>query len=75
MISLISPVDSLTVCEYENCKRKLSIVSLKCRCGNTYCTKHKFFTDHNCTYDYKENHKNYIEKVNQKIVTDKLVKI
>lgn len=36
------------------CNKKLGFVSCyTCRCGNDYCNKHRFYDQHDCTYDYK----------------------
>ena len=40
----------------------------KCKCGNQYCNYHRYFTSHNCEYNYLENHKKKLEKTNIKIV-------
>lgn len=36
------------------CQRKLSLhqIDLACRCGKVFCDHHRFFTDHNCTFNY-----------------------
>ena len=42
-------------------KKKLLIseeFANKCKCGNYYCSKHIFYTYHNCEYDYINNNKN-----------------
>jgi len=46
----------------------------KCRCGNHYCSKHLFYTDHECTFDYVVDYK---EKATSNIVdlTNKVIKI
>ena len=43
------------------CKVKLSLVErqLKCKCGNCYCSKHR--QNHNCTYDYKNEHQKFLQ--------------
>ena len=59
------------------CKRKLNYteeLTNKCKCGNHYCKKHLFFTDHECTFDYIIDYK---EKATSNIIdlTNKVIKI
>jgi hypothetical protein len=38
------------------CNKHINILqemTSKCKCCNSFCNKHKFYLDHNCTYDYK----------------------
>ena len=57
------------------CLRKLGLLPFKCRCDKYYCSKHKFATDHNCTYDYKKSHQIELAKNNPIIVGSKITKI
>ena len=57
-------------CFLENCKSKLKLYDLSCRCENKYCTKHRLPELHNCSYDFKK------EKIHlERIVADKVIKI
>ncbi len=49
------------------CNKKTGIVPFECKCGNQYCSKHRYAEDHACTYDYKTNERNAL---NAKINTD-----
>ena len=59
------------------CNRKLNYteeLTNKCKCGNHYCKKQLFFTDHECKFDYIIDYK---EKATSNIVnlTNKVIKI
>lgn len=54
------------------CKKKL-MVNIKCKCSNHYCEKHRF--NHNCTYSYFLENKSNLDKKNQKVEADKVVRI
>jgi hypothetical protein len=54
------------------CSKKL-MVNIKCKCENHYCEKHRY--SHNCTYSYFLVNKATLEKKNQKIEADKVVRI
>jgi len=65
------------ICNLVDCERKLSLVesTIKCRCQNTFCTKHRLPKAHNCTYDYKLDHKRQLEENLVKVIADKIQKI
>ena len=44
-------------CNYKDCNKKLKISSLKCRCGNFYCTQHRLPEMHECTFEDSEQDK------------------
>jgi uncharacterized Fe-S cluster-containing radical SAM superfamily protein len=51
------------------CQHKINIVDTiicKCRCGYTYCKKHRL--DHNCNFDYHSDYisHNKLEKLQEK---------
>jgi hypothetical protein len=49
----------MTSARCNKCNKKLGIHEYKCRCGNIFCITHLHSTEHNCTYDYKdESNKN-----------------
>lgn len=35
------------------CKKKLGLLGIKCRCDKVFCTHHIMAESHNCTYDYR----------------------
>ena len=56
------------------CMKKLSMMSFECKCGNMYCITHQTPHMHNCSYNYKNDLQNKIEKDNPKL-GQKLIKI
>jgi len=63
------------ICAHEGCIKKLKLVELniKCKCNNVYCSEHRYYTDHNCCYDYKKD--NNLENKLVLVVSDKVNKI
>lgn len=58
------------------CEKKIGIVyQFKCKCSDehVFCNKHR--NDHNCTFDYKQIHKDFITENNPNITFSKLQKI
>jgi hypothetical protein len=35
------------------CKKKVGLTALECRCGYVFCTAHRFEDQHNCSFDFK----------------------
>ncbi len=35
------------------CKKKLGLIGIKCRCEKMFCTAHIMAETHNCSYDYR----------------------
>lgn len=55
------------------CRERLTLVAQltgKCRCGPSYCSKHKF--SHECTFDYQQMTKEKLTKENPKIIGKKI---
>jgi len=57
------------------CKKKLGLISFTCKCKFIFCSKHRYITQHNCTYDYKKNFQIEYLKKNPKIENIKIIKI
>tara|TARA_B100001093_G_scaffold317163_1_gene302561 strand:+ start:1344 stop:1571 length:228 start_codon:yes stop_codon:yes gene_type:complete len=55
-------------CSFEGCNKKLTILDVPCKCKLIFCKNHKFFTNHNCSYDYKNDYKKLLIKNNPKVV-------
>tara|TARA_B110000263_G_C14817544_1_gene289262 strand:- start:27 stop:380 length:354 start_codon:yes stop_codon:yes gene_type:complete len=62
-------------CSYKDCNKKLKLTDTKCRCTFTFCSKHKFFSSHNCTYDYKTEERKILAQQNPTIKASKLTDI
>ena len=62
-------------CNLEECKKKLLLTDFKCKCSNTYCSKHRLPETHMCTYDYKTSGRNLLDKQNQPCIAKKILVI
>lgn len=55
------------------CKKKLKLIStFTCRCKKSFCAKHRFFDQHDCTFDYKSEARTKISENNPKLVPKKI---
>lgn len=44
-------------CQHKDCRKKLGLVKINCKCELFFCPNHRPPESHNCTYDYKANNK------------------
>lgn len=64
-------------CNLSECNKRLTLTesTMKCKCGNIFCTTHRFSEKHNCTFDYRGEAKQKIEQSLNKVIADKIIKI
>ncbi len=46
-----------TRCCFDGCKKKLALTDFPCKCGKIHCSSHRPAELHNCSFDFKANHK------------------
>jgi len=56
-------------CSCTGCRTKLSILDkiILCRCGKSFCAKHRLSESHKCDYDYKQDKVNLISIKAEKV--------
>jgi predicted nucleic acid binding AN1-type Zn finger protein len=54
------------------CKKKVGLIPFKCKCENAFCSLHRAPEDHACTFDFKKDTREFLEKHNQKCQALKL---
>jgi len=57
------------------CKKKLGLTGFTCRCGDLFCSIHRYSDKHDCTFDYNAMGKKEIRDNNPVIVAQKVAKI
>ncbi|XP_018548337.1 AN1-type zinc finger protein 6 [Lates calcarifer] len=57
------------------CRKKVGLTGFDCRCGNVFCSMHRYSDVHNCTFDYKADGAERIRRENPVIVREKIQKI
>ena len=64
-------------CSFDGCKTKLKLISYDCKCGNTFCSKHRYTSEHNCPSlnDKQKNYKEILKKNNPVVKSNKVNKI
>jgi hypothetical protein len=49
-------------CALEGCGKKLDLTAFPCKCKQTFCSAHRYESEHNCSYDYREKGKEELLK-------------
>jgi len=58
------------------CNKRVGLVKgFKCRCGNLYCSTHRYPEEHRCTFDFKAAGRELLSKANPIVKADKLERI
>ncbi|XP_038707448.1 zinc finger A20 and AN1 domain-containing stress-associated protein 8-like [Tripterygium wilfordii] len=57
------------------CRKRVGLTGFKCRCGQTFCSQHRYSDKHNCAFDYKSAGQDAIAKGNPVVKPDKMEKM
>jgi hypothetical protein len=55
------------------CRKKVGLTGIQCRCGKVYCGAHRIAEKHACTFDFKAFGRKHIEQANERVVAQSLV--
>uniref|UniRef100_A0A7N0T6P0 Zinc finger A20 and AN1 domain-containing stress-associated protein 5 n=1 Tax=Kalanchoe fedtschenkoi TaxID=63787 RepID=A0A7N0T6P0_KALFE len=57
------------------CKRKVGLTGFRCRCGELFCSQHRYSDRHDCSYDYKAAGREAIARENPVVRAAKIVRV
>ncbi|XP_020105426.1 zinc finger A20 and AN1 domain-containing stress-associated protein 6-like [Ananas comosus] len=57
------------------CNKKIGLLGFTCRCGDVFCSVHRYSDKHNCGFDYRGAAQAKIAKANPLVKADKVDKI
>lgn len=60
-------------CTY--CKKRVGLTGFKCRCGDIFCSLHRYSETHDCLFDYRKAGRETIRKENPVVKAEKIDKI
>lgn len=55
------------------CNKKVHLTGIACKCGNVFCGAHRYPETHDCTFDFKKHDREILQRLNTKVVSDKMV--
>ena len=56
------PIKMPEKCAHSDCKKKLALTSITCKCEKTFCPNHRYPTDHACSFDFHNSAKQVLLK-------------
>uniref|UniRef100_UPI00358E353F AN1-type zinc finger protein 5-like isoform X2 n=1 Tax=Myxine glutinosa TaxID=7769 RepID=UPI00358E353F len=57
------------------CRKKVGLTGFECRCGQLFCSVHRYSDEHNCTFDYRSAAADKIRRENPVVAGQKIQKI
>ncbi|KAI0528925.1 hypothetical protein KFK09_001469 [Dendrobium nobile] len=58
-----------------SCCKKVGLTGFRCRCGELFCSRHRYSETHDCSFDYKTAGREEISKNNPVVRAAKIIKI
>ncbi|CAN4094880.1 unnamed protein product [Withania somnifera] len=62
-------------CSGAGCLKKVGWMQFRCRCGEVFCSEHRYSDRHDCTYDYKAAGREAIARENPVVKAAKILKV
>ena len=69
----IPPQEDVARCS--KCQRKLGLTQFKCKCGESFCSRHRVPEDHSCQFDHRALGVKKIAESNPLVVARKIEEI
>ncbi|XP_057480965.1 zinc finger A20 and AN1 domain-containing stress-associated protein 5-like [Actinidia eriantha] len=57
------------------CRRKVGLTGFRCRCGELFCSEHRYSDRHDCSFDYKAAGREAIARENPVVRPAKILKV
>ncbi|EOA31605.1 hypothetical protein CARUB_v10014801mg [Capsella rubella] len=67
--------DQQVVNRCSGCRKKVGLTGFRCRCGELFCSEHRYSDRHDCSYDYKTAGREAIARENPVVKAAKMVKV
>ena len=68
----IHDISGLTKTRCDQCKKKLSLTDVACKCDKSFCMAHRHPELHACTFDFVKENQIRLERLNPRVVANKL---
>ncbi|KAL0435441.1 UNVERIFIED_CONTAM: Zinc finger A20 and AN1 domain-containing stress-associated protein 5 [Sesamum radiatum] len=65
----------VTRCSGSGCRKRIGLMGFRCRCGDVFCSEHRYSDRHDCSYDYKAAGREAIARENPVVRAAKLLKV
>lgn len=54
------------------CERKLCLTQFKCKCGQSFCSRHRLPEEHGCGFDHKTQALRKLSESNPQVIAEKV---
>ncbi|CAO2182789.1 unnamed protein product [Urochloa humidicola] len=71
-LSVASSVSAPDAAAASACYKKVGLTGFVCRCGKTYCGRHRYAEEHGCAFDFKAAGRDAIARSNPRVKGEKL---
>ena len=70
-----APPKKKAVNRCSGCGKRVGLTGFRCRCGDLFCTQHRYSDRHDCSYDYKTAGREVIARENPVVRAAKILKV
>ncbi|KAK8614360.1 hypothetical protein V6N13_122720 [Hibiscus sabdariffa] len=57
------------------CRKRVGLTGFRCRCGELFCSEHRYSDRHDCSYDYKAAGRDAIARENPVVKAAKIIRV
>ncbi|PPS04468.1 hypothetical protein GOBAR_AA16189 [Gossypium barbadense] len=57
------------------CRKRVGLTGFRCRCGELFCSDHRYSDRHDCSYDYKAAGREAIARENPVVKAAKIIRV
>ncbi|XVF22976.1 hypothetical protein REPUB_Repub12eG0217400 [Reevesia pubescens] len=57
------------------CRKRVGLTGFRCRCGELFCSEHRYSDRHDCSYDYKAAGREAIARENPVVKAAKIIRV
>lgn len=70
-----APPKKKAVNRCSGCGKRVGLTGFRCRCGDLFCSEHRYSDRHDCSYDYKAVGREAIARENPVVRAAKILKV
>ncbi|KAK8505054.1 hypothetical protein V6N11_012488 [Hibiscus sabdariffa] len=69
------PAEKKSVNRCLGCGKRVGLTGFRCRCGELFCSNHRYSDRHDCSYDYKTAGREAIARENPVVKAAKIIRV
>lgn len=72
---LAAAAEKKVVNRCSGCRKRVGLTGFRCRCGELFCSEHRYTDRHDCSYDYKTAGREAIARENPVVKAAKIIRV